>query len=161
MRKHKKIDFIPVDDQENVARIIYSPSYIEDGRVSPTAFRWERLPSGASENYISVLRYDGTQDLEMDSRPFKPRNEGDSRYGFAVLNTGDIRAINDDFDAEDDIKIEVSPHPSSKRSNHAGISVDIKGETVTTDTPTNGDIEFIQKNLAMLCSEIVKFEAND
>ena len=45
-----------VSDDEKVARVIFSPSYLYNGRVAPTAFRWEILPSGDAEDYISVLR---------------------------------------------------------------------------------------------------------
>lgn len=45
-----------ISSEEQVARIIFSPSYIHQGRVAPTAFRWEVLPSGDVEDYISVLR---------------------------------------------------------------------------------------------------------
>ena len=67
-----------VGSEENVARIIFSPSYIFDGRVAPTAFRWEILPSGTTEDYISVLRGD-TSNLDSDTRHFKARTKGDVR----------------------------------------------------------------------------------
>ena len=45
-----------IADDEKVARILFSPSHIYKGRVSPKAFKLEKLKSGA-EDYISVLRY--------------------------------------------------------------------------------------------------------
>lgn len=64
--KRKQLDLQHVDSKEHVARIIFSPSYIYNGRVSPTAFRWEISPSGKAEDYISVLRDDGS-DLKAES----------------------------------------------------------------------------------------------
>ena len=51
-----ELDLNRVASEESVARVIFSPSYIFKGRVSPTAFRWDVLPSGDAEDYISVLR---------------------------------------------------------------------------------------------------------
>ena len=43
-----------INDEEQVARILFSPSHIYEGRVSPKAFKLEMLKNGA-EDYISVL----------------------------------------------------------------------------------------------------------
>ena len=75
-----------VGGEESVARIIFSPSYIYNGRVAPTAFRWDVLPSGNAEDYISVLRGD-VSNLEIETRHFKARIEGDERYGYAFIQT--------------------------------------------------------------------------
>ena len=81
-----------VASEEDVARIIFSPSYIYNGRVAPTAFRWEILPSGTVEDYISVLR-GNVSNLDAETRSFKARKEGDTRYGYALLKVGKIRDI--------------------------------------------------------------------
>lgn len=73
-----------IADDEKVARILFSPSHIYKGRVSPKAFKLEKLKSGA-EDYISVLRYNADQ-LDSVSAVFRPRTKGDSRYGFTFLN---------------------------------------------------------------------------
>ena len=70
-----------VNDEEHVARIIFSPSYIYNGHVAPTA------------------------------------------------------------------------HP-----NHAGIVADIDKERVTALTPVSPEVMMIQKELANLCGEIIKFK---
>lgn len=114
-----------VGSEENVARIIFSPSYIFDGRVSPTAFRWEMLPSGTVEDYISVLRGD-VSNFEEDTRSFKARTEGDTRYGYALLNVGEVRSIRIASDKE-----VVLSFPSKKFPSHAGIIADIDGIRVT------------------------------
>lgn len=156
-RKHKAIEKIPVTNEENVARIIFSPSYLDGDKVSPTAFRWEYLPSGSAENYISVLREDKKYDFEKESRTFKNRKEGDTRWGYALLNVGDIRNLNQDIEGMD-MAINVLPQPSPKMMNHAGIFVHLRDSLVTAATPLTGEIMFIQKQLASLCSTPIAFE---
>lgn len=55
-------NLIPVNeyvaDDEQLARIIFSPSMIFEGAVSPSAFNLVRLKSGTDEDYVSVNRMD-------------------------------------------------------------------------------------------------------
>jgi hypothetical protein len=87
-----------IADDEKVARILFSPSHIYKGRVSPKAFKLEKLKSGA-EDYISVLRYNADQ-LDSVSAVFRPRTKGDSRYGFTFLNVLDVRNLDYEFKTE-------------------------------------------------------------
>lgn len=151
-----ELDLQLVSNEENVARIIFSPSYIYQGRVAPTAFRWDILPSGKVENYISVLR-DAGSDINEESQLFRPRTQGDERYGYALLNVGDIRNISQSSLLEDTTSVDVLPFPSKKHANHAGIQVVADGAIVDANTPVNPEIMAIQKELAMRCSEIVPF----
>ena len=145
-----------VGDEEKVSRVIFSPSYIYNGRVAPTAFRWYILPSGDVEDYISVLRGNPTG-LDTETKHFKPRIEGDVRYGYALLVVGSIREIPKDNDVGYDIKVDVLPFPSKRHPNHAGIAVEIEGKMVTALPPLSPEIMMIQKELALRCSEIVRF----
>lgn len=77
-----------IADEEKVARILFSPSHVYKGQVSPKAFKLEKLKSGA-EDYISVLRYNADQ-LDSVSAVFQPRTKGDSRYGYTFLNARDV-----------------------------------------------------------------------
>ena len=146
-----------VGDEENVARAIFSPSYIYNGRVAPTAFRWNVLPSGDAEDYISVLRGDVSK-LETETRHFKARVEGDVRYGYALLGVGSIREIGQDNDKGLETKVDVLPFPSKFHPNHAGIVVEIDNKRVTALSPISPEIMMVQKELALRCSEIVSFE---
>ena len=144
-----------VVDSEDVARIIFSPSYIYKGRVSPTDFRWEVLTSGQAEDYISVLRGEVSK-LDSQTKTFRARTEGDYRYGYALLRAGKIRGIC--FDGID-CSIDVLPFPSKAHPNHAGIVAEIDNELVTALTPVSPEVMMIQKELATLCSAIVSFES--
>ncbi len=42
-------------------------------------------------------------------------------------------------------------------SNHAGIVVDINNSRVTANTPVTPELMFIQKMLASICSDIIRF----
>lgn len=144
-------------DEEKVARVIFSPSYIYKGRVAPTAFRWEVLPSGDAEDYISVLRCNAESNIDEQTRNFRARTEGDSRYGYAVLETNSIRNIKNNPVFENSIGIDVLPFPSKRLPNHAGIVVDINDSRVTANTPVTPELMFIQKMLASICSDIIRF----
>ena len=99
-----------IADDEKVARILFSPSHIYKGRVSPKAFKLEKLKSGA-EDYISVLRYNADQ-LDSVSAVFRPRTKGDSRYGFTFLNVLDVRNLDYEFNNR---RVELLPKPSNYR----------------------------------------------
>lgn len=146
-----------VSDNEKVARVIFSPSYIYKGKVAPTAFRWEMLPSGDAEDYISVLRCFAEDNIDVQTRNFKARTEGDTRYGYAVLQTKTIRDIKNNPVFKNHVSIDVLPFPSKRLPDHAGIVVDIDNNRVTANTPVTPELMFIQKMLAAHCSDIFKF----
>lgn len=146
-----------VSDEEKVARVIFSPSYIYNGRVAPTAFRWEILPSGAAEDYISVLRCNTENNIDEQTKDFRARTEGDSRYGYAMLQVKEIREIKNTPVLENHVGIDVVPYPSKRLPNHAGIVVDIDNNRVMANSPITPEIMIVQKMLAALCSDIVKF----
>ena len=75
---------IPFDKCYNLMIGYSNTCYIIVLRVSPKAFKLEKLKSGA-EDYISVLRYNAEQ-LDSVSAVFQPRTKGDSRYGYTFLN---------------------------------------------------------------------------
>ena len=133
-----------IADEEKVARILFSPSHVYKGQVSPKAFKLEKLKSGA-EDYISVLRYNADQ-LDSVSAVFQPRTKGDSRYGYTFLNARDVRNLDYEFSNR---KVERLPL-------HAGIFLSIDGRLQTADD-VSPDIDFFQKELAMLCDGVHKF----
>ena len=145
-----------VDNGEFVARIIFSPSYVYKGRVAPTAFRWEILPSGTAEDYISVLRGD-TKVLDEQTKNFKARTAGDKRYGYALLSVEKVRDIGRDNELGVPTIVDVLAYPSKAHPNHAGIVITMDNNRVTALSPLTPEIMMAQNRLASLCSEIVKF----
>ena len=76
------------DDTEDVARMLFSPLFIDKGQLSPTAFAL-RVFNGTPETYISVLRtcFDCfLSDAEQIKPPY-----ADTIYGYALLNVGEVR----------------------------------------------------------------------
>ena len=140
-----------IADEEKVARILFSPSHVYKGQVSPKAFKLEKLKSGA-EDYISVLRYNADQ-LDSVSAVFQPRTKGDSRYGYTFLNARDVRNLDYEFSNR---KVELLPKPSRRLPLHAGIFLSIDGRLQISDD-VSPDIDFFQKELAMLCDGVHKF----
>ena len=142
-----------ITDDERVARVLFAPSYISEGRVAPTAFRWYHLKRGP-EKYISVLR-DCGENIESQSAKMRPREDGDSRYGYSWLNVKKIRDISMTVD---NAKIDVKGYPTKRLPNHAGIEVYLNDELVSADTPVCTEILIIQKCLATCCSTPIPFQ---
>lgn len=140
-----------VSDEERVARILFSPSHIYEGCVSPKAFKLEMLKSGA-EDYISVLRYD-TERLDAVSSNFCSRTKGDTRYGYTFLNVSDTRELDHEIYSR---RVTVLPKPNKCLPFHVGIFLTIDGR-VQTANDISPDIDYFQKELAMLCDDIHKF----
>ncbi|WP_165154733.1 hypothetical protein [Parabacteroides sp. ZJ-118] len=102
-------------DEEMIARILFSPSMILDGAISPSAFFLAILKSGDPESYLSVWRIA----LKVPSREnvkFKPRKEGDTLYGYAELSVGSCHRVKTQGYH---CKVMVNPH--SPNQYHAGI----------------------------------------
>lgn len=80
-----------VAETEEVARILFSPSMVNEGRISRNAFFLEFLKSGEWEDYLSVWRtlY---RIPTRENVNFPPRTLGDKVYGYAALTVSTIHA---------------------------------------------------------------------
>jgi hypothetical protein len=113
-----------VFDNEDIARMLFSPLFICDGVLSQKAFTLEK---DINETYISVLR-PIISSFEGDMEGIK--KEGNILYGYALLNVGELR--NCKIKHQKVIKFDVLPRNSGRRKSHAGIfttidNVKIKG----------------------------------
>lgn len=140
-----------IGENENVARILFSPSHIFEGRVSPKAFKLEMLKGGA-EDYISVLRYNADELAEVSSI-FRPRSADDQRYGYTYLLAKDVIGLNDEFQTRE---VQLLPKPSKRLPYHAGIFLTLDGK-LQTASDISPEIDYFQKELAMMCDGIHKF----
>lgn len=116
---------------------------------------YEKLSTESTKYWhlgISVLRYNVDQ-LDSVSAVFRPRTKGDSRYGFTFLNVLDVRNLDYEFNNR---RVELLPKPSKRLPLHAGIFLSIDGRLQTADD-VSPDIDFFQKELAMLCDGVHKF----
>lgn len=150
-RKFMDRDISNIDKDERVARILFSPSHIYEGRVSPKAFKLEILKGGA-EDYISVLRYD-SEELENVSAIFRPRVVGDQRYGYTYLMAKDIFDLDGEIPNRD---VSLLPKPSKRLPFHAGIFLTLDGKLQNAND-LSPEIDYFQKELAMLCDGVHQF----
>lgn len=112
-----------IAETEEIARIIFSPSMIADGQVSPSAFFMDDLQNGP-ETYISVWRSCYITP-SPENVTFNSRVKGDSLAGYATIGVLDCHEI-----CYDDYKTHVVPHPSRMNKAHAGIHVNKGAEMV-------------------------------
>lgn len=107
-------------NEENVARAIFSPRMIIDGRLIPAAFE---LREAINESYLSVLRTSiDTWEEEMN---LIPQRKNRQLYGYALMNVGEIRTLK-----LTDVVYGVKPFPTESMKSHAGITISYKGQAL-------------------------------
>ena len=116
-----------VADQEDVARMLFSPLFICDGILSQKAFT---LEVASNESYISVLR-SSISTFEADMEGIK--KEGYTLYGYALLNVGEIRGIRIEY--SEPLCLDVLPRNAGKRKSHAGIFATVGNTRVKGGMP--------------------------
>ncbi len=116
-----------VADNENVARLLFSPLFICDGVLSQKAFT---LDKDINETYISVLR-PAISSFDADFDGIK--KEGNILYGYALLNVGEIRSCNIQYKKK--IEFDVLPRNAGKRKSHAGIFTTIDNTKIKGGMP--------------------------
>lgn len=72
-----------IDDSEPITRILFTPSMVDNGCVSPTAFEFNDLPNGP-EKYVSLFLLKIFEPTKEGCIRMKVRKEGDILYGYAV-----------------------------------------------------------------------------
>lgn len=140
-----------IAETEELARIIFSPSMVEDGQVSPSAFFMENLRNGP-ETYISVWRSCYITP-SPENITIKPRQKGDSLVGYAVISVSDCCNI-----CYEDYEMYVKPYPSNRNPAHAGIHVN-KGTEMIKGNCLDPSYLILAMMIAQKCS-FVKFEGS-
>lgn len=72
-----------IDDSEPISRILFTPSMVDNGCVSPTAFELNDLPNGP-EKYVSLFLLNIFKPTKDNCINLHARKEGDKLYGHAV-----------------------------------------------------------------------------
>lgn len=73
-----------IDDLEPISRVLFCPSMVENGRVSPTAFELDELERGP-ETYVSLFLLNLFQPTKENcAKKMHARKEGDVLFGHAV-----------------------------------------------------------------------------
>lgn len=114
-----------IENTENIARAIFSPRMIVDGRIIPAAFE---LRESINESYLSVMR------LSIDSWKQEilliPQRKNRQLYGYAEMNVGEIRSLK-----LTDVRYDVLPFPTERMKSHAGIVVNYKENALQGGKP--------------------------
>lgn len=139
-----------VNDFEDVARMLFSPLFISDGILSQKAFTLDVI---SNESYISVLR-PAIASFENDMDGI--RKEGNTLYGYALLNVGEIR--HHQFGLKNPVKLDVLPRNAGKRKSHAGIFATIGQQKVKGGSPQSTERLLLRMHLVNIAQKrIVKF----
>lgn len=83
---------IAIGSAEPVARILFSPSMIQNGTVSGTAFEMCELPGGP-ESYVSLFLENIFHPKLENCRLLKVRTEGDVLYGYCTAHARDCDGV--------------------------------------------------------------------
>ena len=150
-----------INDAEDVARVLFYPSFFHpnasplfsQGVLSPTAFKLQILKSGEAESSISVLRT-VIDTFNMDVARLTPRKPYDQKYGYALLNVGEIRNIK--IPTLRQVVISVESSRSKRLKSHAEIILKIDGHIVTALDESMELIRFRKKLARIASSRIVK-----
>lgn len=127
MMEGVKVSMDFVSDEEDVARMLFSPLFICDGILSQKAFT---LEATVKETYISVLR-PAIDTFKDDMEGI--RKEGNTVYGYALLSVEKIRKV--EIDCQEEISVDVLPRNAGKRKSHAGIFATIDKKKVRGGAP--------------------------
>jgi hypothetical protein len=84
-----------IEDSEPISRILFCPSMVDNGCVSPTAFELNDLPNGP-EKYVSLYLLHVFQPTKDNCLGLRPRQEGDQLYGHAVSIINQCKDISHD-----------------------------------------------------------------
>lgn len=166
---------IPVEDAEQVARAMFSPSFFtEEGEIGPQAFYMEILKRGEAEAYISLFRLGLCDDIKTAIKRIPPRKPGDEIRGYGELNVGEIRRIQIplmELDEEVKALIDVIPTPSKNNPAHAGIIIKMNDKSVNAFdfyTPNgvllesiNPILMYIMDDLACMANLVTLQEGNE
>jgi hypothetical protein len=155
--KVKNENMIPVEDAEQVARAIFSPSFLDpDGHIGPQAFYMEILPSGDAETDISVFRLGQCEDISEVVRNMNARKPGDKVCGYGEMNVGEIKHVQISLP---DSKINVLASPSKRNSAHASIVIEMDGASITACNfyePNGQPLEAINVNLMYIMTQLAE-----
>ncbi len=158
MPKGKSTNMIPVAEGEQVARAIFSPSFLDlDGQIGPQAFYMEIMRSGKAEANISLFRLEQCDDIIAAIKRLPPRKKGDSICGHGELNVGEIRQIQIPLE---DSKVDVLT--SEHNPVHAGIVIQMEGELVTACNfykPNGEPLEAIDPNLMYIMYQLAEMSS--
>lgn len=112
-----------IPDWERISRVLFCPSMVENGRVSPTAFELNDLERGP-ETYVSLYLLSLFQPTKENCEKIRARKEGDVLYGYAVSIINKCRNI-----VYDGISISFKKH-DKHNAGHIGLHYSNGGRAI-------------------------------
>ena len=112
-----------IDDLEPISRVLFCPSMVENGHVSPTAFELNDLDRGP-ETYVSLFLLNLFQPTEENCAKLHIRKKGDVLFGHAVSVINKCKDI-----AYDKISISFKKH-DKKNVGHIGLHYSNGGKAI-------------------------------
>ncbi len=107
-----------INNEENVARVIFSPRMVYKGVLQTEAFR---LREHIAESYLSVLRM--TIPTWQTDVMLIPQRKNRQLFGYAVMNVGEIREAK-----FQQVEYDVMAFNDQEMKSHAGIFITVDGE---------------------------------
>lgn len=107
-----------INNEENVARVIFSPRMVYKGVLQTEAFR---LREHIAESYLSVLRM--TIPTWQTDVMLIPQRLNRQLFGYAVMNVGEIREAK-----FQQVEYDVMAFNDQEMKSHAGIFITVDGE---------------------------------
>ncbi len=107
-----------INNEENVARVIFSPRMVYKGVLQTEAFR---LREHIAESYLSVLRM--TIPTWQTDVMLIPQRKNRQLFGYAVMNVGEIREAK-----FQQVEYDVMAFNDQEMKSYAGIFITVDGE---------------------------------
>ncbi len=130
-----------IDETEPITRILFCPSMVDNGRVSPTAFELEDLERGP-EKYVSLFLLNIFSPTKENCAKLRARKEGDVLYGHATSVINKCSGI-----TYDDIVLNFKRHDRNT-AGHIGLHYS-KGEKAIKGKCIDPSFILITKMIAL------------
>jgi hypothetical protein len=116
----ERVEDLIIEETEPISRILFCPSMVDNGCVSPTAFELSDLPGGP-EKYVSLFLLNIFQPTKDNCIKFRARKDGDKLYGHAISIINKCNHI-----TYDGISVLFKRH-DSKTAGHIGLHYSKEG----------------------------------
>ena len=135
-----------IDETEPITRVLFCPSMVDNGRVSPTAFELDNLDRGP-EKYVSLFLLNIFIPTKDNCAILRARKEGDELYGYATSVISKCSGI-----TYDDIVLNFKRHDRNT-AGHIGLHYS-KGEKAIKGKCIDPSFIIITKMIASQFSAI-------
>ena len=142
--------FHQIDSEETIARLVHQ-EWVVNGVLQQTAFILRNGEAYLSVNRPAVDTYEADVEAFVSQHPKYRTAPLNDTYRRAILNVGDVRAIDISVKGEKlDVSVEVEPRAFHTKS-HAGIFTRIEGKNVKGED----DISTIEEGKKIVSTSMI------